>query len=89
MAGKMPGFASTIISIGMFEYAMVVYHYSKGNNILNSIIFFLIAGTFNLLNFELTFLWVAIHTTTGIIFFLGMPFSIGILKGTDKVGFFF
>ena len=89
MAGKMPGFATTIISIGMLEYAMVVYHYPKGNNVLNSIIFFLIAGTFALLIFKLTFLWVAIHTAIGIIFFLGMPFSIRILKGTDKVGFFF
>ena len=73
----------------MLEYAMVIYHYPKGNNILNSIIFSLIAGTFNLLIFKLTFLWVAIHTAIGIIFFLGVPFSIKILKGTDKVGFLF
>lgn len=89
MSGKMPGFASTIIAIGMLEYAMVIYHYPKGNNLLNSIIFFLTTGTFGLLIFELTFLWVAIHTAIGIIFFLGIPFSIRILKGTDKVGFFF
>ncbi len=89
MAGKMPGFTSTIISIGLLEYAMVIYHFPKGNNLLNSIIFFLIAGTFSLLIFELTFLWVAIHTAIGIIFFLGIPFSIRILKGTDKIEFFF
>jgi hypothetical protein len=89
MAGKMPVFATTIISIGMLEYAMVIYHYPKGNILLNYIIFFLVAGTFGLLIFKMTFLWVAIHTAIGIFFFLGMPFSIKILKGTDKISFFF
>ena len=89
MVGKIPGFATTIIAISMLEYAMAIYLYPKGNAILKSIIYILMTGTFGLLIFELTFLWVAIHTAIGIIFFLGIPFSLRIIKGNDQAGFFF
>ena len=89
LAGKIPGWATSIISISMLEYAMVIYLYPKGNILLKSIIAILIASAFGLLIFELKFLWVAIHTAIGIVLFLGIPFSIRIAKGTDQVGFFF
>ena len=89
LAGKIPGWATSIISISMLEYAMVIYLYPKGNILLKSIIAILIASAFGLLIFELKFLWVAIHTAIGIVLFLGVPFSIRIAKGTDQVGFFF
>ncbi len=89
MAGKIPGYSTTIISIGMLEYAMVIYLYPKGNILLKSIIAFLMASTFSLLIFELKFLWVAIHMAIGIVLFLGMPFSFKIIKGEEKASFFF
>jgi len=89
LVGKIPGWATSIISISMLEYAMVIYLYPKGNILLKSIIAILIASAFGLLIFELKFLWVAIHTAIGIVLFLGIPFSIRIAKGTDQVGFFF
>ena len=89
LVGKIPGWATSIISISMLEYAMVIYLYPKGNILLKSIIAILIASAFGLLIFELKFLWVAIHTAIGIVLFLGVPFSIRIAKGTDQVGFFF
>ena len=89
LVGKIPGWATSIISISMLEYAMVIYLYPKGNILLKSIIAILIASAFGLLIFELKFLWVAIHTAIGIVLFLGVPFSIRISKGTDQVGFFF
>ena len=89
LVGKIPGWATSIISISMLEYAMVIYLYPKGNILLKSIIAILIASAFSLLIFELKFLWVAIHTAIGIVLFLGVPFSIRIAKGTDQVGFFF
>jgi len=89
LVGKIPGWATSIISISMLEYAMVIYLYPKGNILLKSIISILIASAFGLLIFELKFLWVAIHTAIGIVLFLGVPFSIRIAKGTDQVGFFF
>ena len=89
MAGKIPGYSTTIISISMLEYAMVIYLYPKDNVLLKSIILILMASVFGLLIFELKFLWVAIHTAIGIVLFLGMPFSFRILKGTEKAGFLF
>ena len=89
LVGKIPGWATSIISISMLEYAMVIYLYPKGNILLKSIIAILIASAFGLLIFELKFLWVAIHTAIGIVLFLGVPFSIRIAKGTDQVVFFF
>jgi len=89
LAGKIPGWATSIISISMLEYAMVIYLYSKGNILLKSIIALLMASAFGLLIFELKFLWVAIHTALGLVLFLGMPFSFRIIKGEEKASFFF
>ncbi len=89
MVGKIPGYSTTIISIVMLEYAMVIYLYPKGNILLKSIILILMASAFILLIFELKFLWVAIHTAIGIVLFLGMPFSYKIIKGEEKASFFF
>ena len=89
MLGKIPGYSTTIISIGMLEYAMVIYFYPKGNILLKSIILILMASAFGLLIFELKFLWVAIHMAIGIVLFLGMPFSFRIIKGEKKASFFF
>ena len=89
LAGKIPGWATSIISISMLEYAMVIYLYPKGNILLKSIIALLMASAFGLLIFELKFLWVAIHTALGLVLFLGMPFSFRIIKGEEKASFFF
>lgn len=89
MAGKIPGYSTTIISISMLEYAMVIYLYPKGNILLKSIIFILMVSAFGLLIFELKFLWIAIHMAIGIVLFLGIPFSFKIIKGEEKASFFF
>lgn len=89
LVGKIPGWATSIISISMLEYAMVIYLYPKGNILLKSIIALLMASAFGLLIFELKFLWVAIHTALGLVLFLGMPFSFRIIKGEEKASFFF
>ena len=89
MAGKIPGYSTAIISISMLEYAMVINLYPKGNILLKSIIALLMASAFGLLIFELKFLWVAIHMAIGIVLFLGMPFSLRIIKGEEKASFFF